>query len=150
MLIGIGIKNNNKYYYSKPLFIDTINNNKDYFYGMLFKDIDYSLILKYDQEINLNIVKYKNNTSYNKLNLDESNSDEIEIIGSYNLMFNNFKNRYEVNEYKRESFKNILDENYDLEIEFSVISTKKLVRNNKDNTYILSLPILKGKKIFFE
>ena len=39
MLIGIGIKNNNKYYYSKPLFIDTINNNKDYFYGMLFKDM---------------------------------------------------------------------------------------------------------------
>ena len=150
MFIGIAIYNNknNKFYFSKPLYVDKINENE--FYGLLLKDIDYSMILNINEEIILNIVKYNNKDSYYYCNIEGLNNNDTVTLGSYHLVFNDFSPKYDIYEYKREVFKRLLDEKYGIEIEFSVISTNRLIRKDKSNDYILSLPILKGNKIFFE
>ena len=64
MFIGISIKKNNKFYFSKPLIIDNTYINENYFCGYLLNDIDFSIVLNYNEEIILNIVKYSNKNSY--------------------------------------------------------------------------------------
>jgi hypothetical protein len=77
MLIGIAIYKNNKYYYSKPLYIDSKDENE--FYGFLLKDIDYSIILGYNEETILNVVKYNNKMSYYLCNQNGINENEVKI-----------------------------------------------------------------------
>ena len=148
MFIGISIKKNNKFYFSKPLIIDNLNSNENYFYAFLSNDIDYSIILNYNEEIILNIVKYNNKDSYYFCNIYSSNIDEAITLRTYNIYLEHCNNKQKNKNDKRELFEILLDEENNLEFNFSVINICKLVRKYNSNDYILSLPVLKGKKSF--
>lgn len=139
ILIGIKIKINEGTinYYSKPFLLDY---NKDLFIAQLIRDVDFSLLLKKNDNMELQILVYPNRTIYQKLNINNTDDHNLRILGTYNFIFQNFNENYDSSEFKKTLFNEILNNQLNLEIFFSVIYIEK------NNEYIISTPTLQGSK----
>jgi len=137
-MIGICIKQNNEYKYSKPLIMNM--EDKDNFYGQLIRDIDYSLIVNLGDNLELYIIRYNNKREYYEANLMNKNPENFIILGKYIL---NIENIY----YEKINSKSMirgyiskkLDINQGVKIKFTLIS-----EDNKD--YYMSNPEISGNK----
>ena len=137
MILGIAIKNNGMYSYSKPFILN--NELKDNFIAQLIRDVDFSILLKNGEMIILDIIIYPNKSSYYEANSKNTSNNLFKKLGSYNLLFESIE---DTNFYgfKKGYFKKLLDEEYDLNISFTTI-----YRSNEDN-YILTTPVIYGNK----
>jgi hypothetical protein len=137
MILGIAIKNNGIYSYSKPFILN--NELKDKFIAQLIRDVDFSILLKNGEMIILDIIIYPNKSSYYEANSKNTSNNLFKKLGSYNLLFESIE---DTNFYgfKKGYFKKLLDEEYDLNISFTTI-----YRSNEDN-YIVTTPVIYGNK----
>ena len=137
MILGISIKNNGIYSYSKPFILN--NELKDKFIAQLIRDVDFSILLKNGEMIILDIIIYPNKSSYYEANSKNTSNNLFKKLGSYNLLFESIE---DTNFYgfKKGYFKKLLDEEYDLNISFTTI-----YRSNEDN-YIVTTPVIYGNK----
>jgi hypothetical protein len=141
MLLGIHIKLNDTNLYSKPFIF---NQNNGSFIAQMIRDIDFSFLIKKNQEFLLNIIQYEHKNSYyelNKMNKEPSNS---KIFGRYNLIFDEVLDNSCMNDFEKGVFKKILDENHDITLIFSV------VRRKDEDDYIFSTPSIIGNSSFLE
>ena len=136
LLIGIVIKSKSIFYYSKPMIL---NIEKDFFIAQLLRDVDFSIILKKDEPIILDIVIYPKSDSYIEANIKHQYNNIFEKVGSYNLLFDDLVEDYFLNGLKKCTYRKNLDECYNINITLNAI----LVKNNN---YIVSTPILNGNK----
>lgn len=137
MILGIAIKNNGMYSYSKPFILN--NELKDKFIAQLIRDVDFSILLKNGEMIILDIIIYPNRNSYYEANSKNTSNNLFKKLGSYNLLFESIE---DTNFYgfKKGYFKKLLDEDNDLNISFTTI-----YRSNEDN-YIVTTPVIYGNK----
>jgi hypothetical protein len=136
VLLGVAIKSKGIYYYSKYM---VLNIEDDLFIAQLLRDVDFSIILKKNQPITLDIVIYPKNDSYIKANIDHQYVNIFKKIGSYELLFDDLVENYFLNGLKKCTYRKNLDERYNINITLNAI----LVENNN---YIVSTPILNGNK----
>lgn len=137
MILGIAMKSNDVYSYSKPFILN--NELKDKFIAQLIRDIDFSILLKKGEEVVLDIIIYPNKNSYYEANSKNTNNNLFKKLGSYNLLFENIEDT-EFHGFKKGYFKKVLDQENDLSITFSTIYRKS------DNDYIVSTPLIHGNK----
>jgi hypothetical protein len=139
MILGICIKNEETYNYSKALFLDSTNDK--YFIAQSIRDIDFSIIVKSMDNLKIYIIEYPKNDFYKKCNIDNINPERsnIKILGNYSFRFEPDQNNVdEIN-----NKKNIvipLDKEYELNIDMSYILY------NSD--YILTTPYISGNKSY--
>jgi len=138
-MIGICIKQDNKYKYSKSLIMNM--EDKEFFYGQLLRDIDYSLIVNIGDNLELNIIKYENKGAYYQANIQNINPENFNILGKYILNIENieFENS-DSNSMTRGYLSKDLDINKEVNITFTI-----MLSEDKKNYYI-SNPIISGKK----
>jgi hypothetical protein len=136
MLLGIVIKRKNIYYYSKPL---VLNVEKDFFVAQLLRDVDFSIILRKDEPITLDIVIYPKGDSYIDANINNEYNNIFKKIGSYDLIFDHLVEDYLLNGLKKCTYRKILDEEDNINITLNAVSIK-------NNNYIVSTPLLNGSK----
>ena len=143
VLIGIKIKINEGSinYYSKPFLLDY---DKDIFIAQLIRDVDFSFLLKKNDNVELEILIYPNKTIYQDLNIKNSEHHNLTVLGIYNFIFHNFNENYDSYEFKKTSFNKTLNNELNLEIFFSVIYIES------NNEYIISTPTLRGFKKYLE
>lgn len=139
MILGIAIKSNNVYSYSKPFILNT--ELKDKFIAQLIRDIDFSILLKKNELITLDIIIYPNKNSYYDGNLRNDNINLFKKLGSYNLLFENIEDNNFYG-FKKGYFKKVLDESNNISITFSTIYRE----DEKD--YIVSNPLIYGNKSY--
>ncbi len=139
MLLGISIKKNNIYSYSKPFILNT--ELKDKFIAQLIRDVDFSILIKEHEMITLDIIIYPNKKSYYEANLKDGSTNLFKKLGSYNLLFENIE---DTNFYgfKKGYFKKLLNEENNLSITFSTVYRE----DEKD--YIISNPLIYGNKSY--
>jgi hypothetical protein len=138
MFLGLCIKRDNVNHYCKPFFLNDIDENL--FIGQIIRDVDFSLIINLNDIFELTIIIYPMKDSYyiaNKNNLDPST---FKVLGKYNIIFDKINDMIMLDNFKKGVMKKRLNDNYDLDIEFSII----LMKNKVD--YILSTPFIKGNK----
>lgn len=135
MMIGICIKQDNKYKYSKSLIMNM--EDKDNFYGQLLRDIDYSLIVNIGDNLELYIIKYENKGEYYQANIQNMNPEEFNILGKYIL---NIENIEFENGMRKGYLSKVLEINKEINIKFTII-----LLEDKNNYYI-SNPNIYGKK----
>jgi hypothetical protein len=142
-LIGIKVKINEGIinYYSKPFLLDY---DKDLFIAQLIRDVDFSILLKKNDSIELQILVYPNRTIYQNLNIKNSEHHNLAVLGTYNFIFHNFNENYDLYEFKKTSFNKTLNNELKLEIFFSVIYI------DSNDEYIVSTPTLRGSKKYLE
>ena len=137
MILGIAIKNNGIYSYSKPFILN--NELKDKFIAQLIRDVDFSILLKNSEMIILDIIIYPNKSSYYEANSKNTSNNLFKKLGSYNLLFESIEDT-NFQGFKKGYFKKLLDEEYDLNISFTTI-----YRSNEHN-YIVTTPVIYGNK----
>jgi hypothetical protein len=138
MFIGIKIIKKNKIYYSRSMELH-IDLNNHTFIAQCIRDIDYSLLINLDDKIILDIIVYPNKDSYYSANNLQLNKDGLQILGRYKLsMLDNGRNEDFSDLSIRKYLKNVLDNRYNLTIEFSLIKY--------ENDYILSTPFVEGNE----
>jgi len=137
MILGIAIKNNGMYSYSKPFILN--NELKDKFIAQLIRDVDFSILLKNGEMIILDIIIYPNKSSYYEANSKNTSNNLFKKLGSYNLLFESIEDNNFYG-FKKGYFKKLLHEEYDLNISFTTI-----YRSNEDN-YIVTTPVIYGNK----
>ena len=133
MYLGICIKVNNTYSFSKSFLMNTIDNK---FYAQILRDVDYSLILDDKEEFTLYLLIYPQKTSYYDANKNPDLINSFKILGEYIMKVDNLlKNIHKYSLTKK------LDELYELEINFGII---KYTNHNNDERYILNTPNISG------
>ena len=137
MILGIAIKNNGMYSYSKPFLLN--NELKDEFIAQLIRDVDFSILLKNGEMIILDIVIYPNKNSYYEANSKNTSNNLFKKLGSYNLLFESIEDT-NFHGFKKGYFKKLLDQDNNLTISFTTI-----YRKNEDN-YIVTTPVIYGNK----
>jgi len=137
MILGIAVKNNGLYSYSKPFILN--NELKDKFIAQLIRDIDFSILLKNNENIILDIIIYPNKNSYYEANSKYTNNNLFKKLGSYNLLFQNIEDT-NFQGFKKGYFKKILNQDYDLTISFTTIYRKE------EDDYIVTTPLIYGNK----
>jgi hypothetical protein len=141
MLLGIHIKLNDTNLYSKPFIF---NQNNGSFIAQMIRDIDFSFLIKKNQEFILNIIQYEHKNSYYELNkMNKEASDSVKF-GTYNLIFDEVLDNSCMNDFEKGFFKKILDENHNITLIFSVIHRKD------EDDYIFSTPSIIGNSSFLE
>ena len=142
-MIGICIKQDNEYKYSKPLIMNM--DNKDIFYGQLIRDIDYSLIVNIGDNLELYIIKYENKREYYEANIKNQNPEKFIILGEYILNIDNI-------EYEKINSKSMtrgyLSKYLDINNGVKIIFT--LILSEDNNDYYMSNPEITGKKEYLE
>ena len=147
MLIGLSIKKNETYHYCKPFIFNTFldKDEERIFIGQILRDVDFSLIVKKNEIIELDILLYKTKNDYYEGNLNHQKSNEsFKKLGSYELVIDDFKEMYKNEEFKKFNYTKILNKNLEVEINFSLLEL-----HNKTNEFILSTPMIKGKECYF-
>ena len=145
MIIGISIKKNNTYHYSKPFILNYyLNEQKEkMFCAQLMRDIDLTITFNKNDIIELDILKYDDINSYSYGNKKYKNSNSIfNKLGSYIVNFDNIINIINLPNFTKGNFIKKLDEEQNIEIKFTVIFQKN------ENNYILTTPSIKGYNIF--
>lgn len=137
MILGIAIKNNSMYSYSKPFILN--NELTDKFIAQLIRDVDFAILLKNGEMIILDIIVYPNKNSYYEANSKHRTNNLFKKLGSYNLLFENIENT-NFQGFKKGNFKKLLDQENDLSISFSTIYME-----DEDN-YIVTTPLIYGNK----
>ena len=139
MFLGIAIKNNGMYSYSKPFILN--NELKDKFIAQIIRDVDFSILLKNGEMIILDIVIYPNKYSYYEANSKNTSNNLFKKLGSYNLLF---ENNEDINfqDFKKGYFKKLLDQENNLNISFSTIYMKD------EDKYIVTPPLIYGNKSY--
>ena len=139
MFLGIAIKNNGMYSYSKPFILN--NELKDKFIAQIIRDVDFSILLKNGEMIILDIVIYPNKYSYYEANSKNTSNNLFKKLGSYNLLF---ENNEDINfqDFKKGYFKKLLDQENNLNISFSTIYMKD------EDKYIVTTPLIYGNKSY--
>ena len=138
MIVGIAIKNNGMYSYSKPFILNY--ELKDKFIGQIIRDVDFSILLKNGEMIILDIIIYPNKNSYYEANSKNTSNNLFKKLGSYNLLFESIENNNNFQDFKKGYFKKLLDQDNDLNISFSTF-----YRKVEDN-YIVTTPVIYGNK----
>jgi hypothetical protein len=133
-MIGLCLKQGNKYKYSRPLLMDFTDTK--YFNGQFLRDIDYSLMVRLDDELELFIINYTSKFDYYQGNIKNKNPNEFNILNKYILRIENIDNEQGYLYIK-------LNENNELTIKFSMILCEK-------NEYYMSNPYLSGLKEFLK
>jgi hypothetical protein len=139
MILGIAIKSNNVYSYSKPFILNT--ELKDKFIAQLIRDVDFSILLKKNELITLDIISYPSKNSYYEGNLRNDNNNLFKKLGSYNLLFENIEDNNFYG-FRKGYFKKVLDESNNISITFSTIYREY------ENDYIVSNPLIYGNKSY--
>jgi hypothetical protein len=139
MILGIAIKGNNVYSYSKPFILNT--ELKDKFIAQLIRDVDFSILLKKNELITLDIISYPSKNSYYEGNLRNDNNNLFKKLGSYNLLFENIEDNNFYG-FRKGYFKKVLDESNNISITFSTIYREY------ENDYIVSNPLIYGNKSY--
>jgi hypothetical protein len=135
MILGIAIKNNGMYSYSKPFILN--NELKDKFIAQLIRDVDFSILLKNGEMIILDIIIYPNKNSYYKANSKNTSNNLFKKLGSYNLLFESIEDT-NFQGFKKGYFKKLLDQDNNLNISFSTFYRKD------DDNYIVTTPVICG------
>ena len=137
MFLGICIKYNNTYRYSKPFFL---NIDDDTFIAQIIRDVDYSFLINLNDTFELNVIIYPRNDSYFEANKDNIEPINFKILGKYTVNTDNIKFSTTYNNFNKGSLIKKLDNQYDVNIEFSIL----LLENKKD--YMLSTPCITGNR----
>ena len=141
MLLGIHIKLNDTNLYSKPFIF---NQNNGSFIAQMIRDIDFSFLIKKNQEFLLNIIQYEHKNSYYELNKMNKECVDSMKFGKYHLIFDEVLDNSCMNNFEKGVFKKILDENHNITLIFSVI------RRKEEDDYIFSTPSIIGNSSFLE
>ena len=141
MLLGIHIKLNDTNLYSKPFIF---NQNNGSFIAQMIRDIDFSFLIKKNQEFILNIIQYEHKNSYYELNKMNKEASDSKIFGTYNLIFDEVLDNSCMNDFEKGFFKKVLDENHNITLTFSVVNRKD------EDDYIFSTPLIIGNSSFLE
>jgi hypothetical protein len=141
MFLGLCIKNNNNYHYCRPFFI---NKDDNIFIGQIIRDVDFSIIVKLNEIIDLSIIVYPNKKSYHIANKNKLNPEKFKILGKYILFIDTISDIVILNNFNKGVIKKRLDNNHNVDIEFSMI-----LMENKEY-YILSTPYIKGNKSYLD
>ena len=141
MILGICIKNEETYNYSKALFLDSTNDK--YFIAQSIRDIDFSIIVKSMDNLKIFIIKYSKSDFYKKCNIDNINPERsnIKILGNYSFIFEPEQNNTTIINNKINNKKKLLiqlDKEYELNIDMSYILY--------NDDYILTTPYISGNK----
>jgi hypothetical protein len=139
MLLGIHVKLNDSNLYSKPFLF---NKNKDSFICQMLRDVDFSFLIKKNDNFVLNIIKYDEKDSYYHLNRNNKECDDSYKLGTYNLVFDEVFESMSMGDFEKGIFKKILDLDKNLVIVFSAIMRKD------DSDYIFSTPLITGNNLF--
>lgn len=144
MLLGICIKRNNIYHYSKPFivnnYVDNIGNNV--FCAQIMRDIDFSVLLELNDNIVIDIIIYPNKMSSYDANLKNKDPDLFTKLGSYNVVFNNIIEKTCIDNFEKGKYCLKLDNPYNLEIEFTTIIRQR------ERDYIITTPTITGNSNF--
>jgi len=138
MFLGLCIKKDEINNYCKPFFFNDIDEN--IFIGQIIRDVDFSLIINLNDMFELTIIIYPMKDSYYSANKNNLDPNTFKVLGTYNIIFDKISDIIILGNFKKGVLKKRLDDNYDIDIEFSVI----LMKNKED--YILSTPYIKGNK----
>jgi hypothetical protein len=111
LLIGIYIKENNKFHFTKPL---NIIKDYDHIYCSINRDIDYSLLLNKDESFELGIIEYNKYNDYYELNNNNLLNNDINVI----MTFNNLN--ISINNILNNKIYYTLNNEYDIKIDFSI------------------------------
>ncbi len=141
MYIGICIKLNNKYTFSKPFYINITDND---FIAQILRDVDYSVMLNESEEFTLFVIKYPKKTSYINANENPNLISSFEILGEYTIKTNNMNHEYSIKNMDKYTLTKTLNNELNTTIRFSIIKQK-----NKSNC-ILSLPTIIGNIKYLE
>ena len=138
MFLGLCIKKDDINHYSKPFFLN--DTDKNIFIAQIIRDVDFSLFINLNDIFELTIIIYPMKDSYYNANKNNLDPTSFKVLGKYNIIFDKIDDIIILDNFKKGILKKRLDDNYDIDIEFSII----LMKNNED--YILSTPIIKGNK----
>lgn len=138
MFLGLCIKKNDINHYSKPFFLNDTDEN--IFIAQIIRDVDFSLFINLNDMFELTVIIYPMKDSYYNANKNNLDPTTFKVLGKYNIIFDKIDNLIILDNFKKGVLKKRLDDNYDVDIEFSII----LMKNNED--YILSTPFIKGNK----
>ena len=138
MFLGLCIKKNEINHYSKPFFLNDTDEN--IFIAQIIRDVDFSLIINLNDIFELTVIIYPMKDSYYSANKNNLDPTTFKVFGKYNIIFDKIDNLIILDNFKKGVLKKRLDDNYEVDIEFSII----LMKNNED--YILSTPFIKGHK----
>lgn len=144
MNIGICVnrENDNTYMYSKP-FVMNIQNNS--FVGQIIRDIDFSFYAKYNEKLDVSVIKYNSPTCYRKGNQNNLNPSEFRVVGQYNVYFDEITNKINFNGSIKGALTKIINEKHNIELTFNVILDKQ----QEDDMYIVSTPSITGSLSYF-
>ena len=132
------MKKDNVNHYCKPFFLNDID--KNIFIGQVIRDVDFSLFVKLNDIFELSIIIYPKKDSYYTANKNNLEPNNFKILGNYTLVIDKIEDLIIMDNLKKGVIRKKLNENYDIDIEFSII----IMKNNTD--YILSTPYIKGNK----
>jgi len=138
MFLGLCIKKDGINHYCKPFFLN--DNDENIFIAQIIRDVDFSLIINLNDIFELTIIIYPMKDSYYNANKNNLNPNTFKVLGKYNIIFDKIDDMIILDNFKKGVLRKKLDDNYDVDIEFSII----LMENKVD--YILSTPIIKGNK----
>lgn len=124
------MKSNNKYNYSNPLYIDY---DQKYFLAQSIRDIDFSMIVKSGDIIEIYFLEYTKK-NYQKCNINNISPQDsnMKILGNYSFTFNAQNNLYKNN------MEIVLNSNDNLTLNITYFLRES------ENDYILTTPLIKG------
>jgi len=140
MLFAIHIKLGDTNLYSKPF---VFNQNNGSFISQMLRDIDFSFLIKKDQNFTLNIIEYSTKNDFYEFNKNNKECPDTIKLATYNLVFDEALDKCCTDEFEKGIFKRVLDQNNDVVLIFTVIR-----RKNEDD-YIFSTPLITGNNSFF-
>ena len=98
MILGLCIKKDETYNYSKPLLL---HEDKKYFDAQSIRDVDFSLIAKSNDNLEIFLIEYPSNNYYRNCNINNIDPRRlnIKIFGCYLFTFIAEKNKYQKNNF---------------------------------------------------
>ena len=145
MNIGICVKreNDNNFMYCKPFILNIQNNH---IIGQILRDVDFSFYAKYNEKLEVSVLKYNSATCYRKGNEQNLNPNIFSVLGQYNICFDEVSNKINFNNSIKGTLTKILNEEHNIEITFNLI----LDMPQEDNIYIVSTPSITGSLSYFK
>ena len=144
MILGMCVKSNQTNKFTKPFIINYIPDNL--FIAQIIRDVDFSFYAKYNEELEINILSYPDRTSYGYANINNSEPEKFNVIGKYNIIFDEIHNKINFCDTIKGMLIKSLHPNLGINITFNVI----LDKSQNDDTYILSTPCFSGPKKYLE
>ena len=142
--------------YSQPFILNHDNLNSETFIAQIIRDISFSFYALLNEQLEISIISYPNKNSYSHANKNNYYAKNFNVLGKYNVVFDKFDEQYNFNDCAKGTLKKILDENYNLELVFSVFKdNSEYNKNNKNNKniedkYIFSTPSITGSSEYIK